>query len=132
MSGGLCIAGSSADSTATIGASIAPSTGPTERQALVITECPNGSTSEPLNRAIDRLKDEQARLRAERKRVAKELKNASKRKTRLRKRARQLSNEDLLAVLIMRRSDTQSVEPAATEDAASTRTRVNADDAGED
>ena len=55
-------------------------------------------------------------MRADRKRVAKELRNASKRKTRLRKRARQLSNDDLLAVLVMRQNTEE--EQATTADAA--------------
>ena len=55
-------------------------------------------------------------MRADRKRVAKELRNASKRKTRLRKRARQLSNDDLLAVLVMRQNTEE--ERATTADAA--------------
>lgn len=55
-----------------------------------------------MSQHIDRLKAEQARLRADRKRVAKELKNASKRKSRLKRKARMLSNEDLLTVLLMR------------------------------
>ena len=68
---------------------------------------------ESLGRSIDRLKEEQARLRADRKRVAKELRNASKRKTRLRKRARQLSNDDLLAVLVMRQNtEEDQADPA--------------------
>ena len=71
---------------------------------------------ESLGRSIDRLKEEQARLRADRKRVAKELRNASKRKTRLRKRARQLSNDDLLAVLVMRQNTEE--DQATTADAA--------------
>ena len=60
------------------------------------------SNTEPLLTGIARLKAEQALLRAERKRVVKELKNAEKRRTRLRKRARQLSDADLVAVLQMR------------------------------
>ena len=55
-------------------------------------------------------------MRADRKRVAKELRNASKRKTRLRKRARQLSNDDLLAVLVMRQNTEE--DQATTADAA--------------
>ena len=52
-------------------------------------------------------------MRADRKRVAKELRNASKRKTRLRKRARQLSNDDLVAVLVMRQNtEEEQADPA--------------------
>ena len=55
-----------------------------------------------LSEGITTVKNEQAKLRAERKRVAAELKNAQRRKRRLRTKARQLSNEDILAVLLMR------------------------------
>ena len=44
-------------------------------------------------------------MRAERKRISKELKNAEKRRTRLRKRARQLSDANWVAVLQMRETD---------------------------
>ena len=48
------------------------------------------------------MKREQQRMRDERKRAATELKNAQRRKRRLKTKARQLSNEDLLAVLMLR------------------------------
>jgi molecular chaperone GrpE (heat shock protein) len=55
-----------------------------------------------LSEGITTLKNEQAKLRGDRKRVAAELKNAQRRKQRLRTKTRQLSNEDILAVLLMR------------------------------
>ena len=64
---------------------------------------PNGTgMMQSLSEGITTLRHEQAKLRAERKRVAAELKNAQRRKRRLRTKARQLSNEDILAVLLMR------------------------------
>jgi hypothetical protein len=51
------------------------------------------------------LKGEQDNVRATRKRVAKELKNAQKRKQRLKKRAKQLSDTDLVSVLQLRASE---------------------------
>ena len=54
------------------------------------------------NPEIERLLLDQKRVQEERKRVAPELKNAQRRKRRLRTKARQLSNEDILAVLLMR------------------------------
>ena len=61
------------------------------------------------------------------KRLAKELKNTQRRKRRLKGKARQLSNEDLLAVLLMREetlttatgkadSTTDATAPAASSD----------------
>ena len=60
-----------------------------------------GGADELLN-SIGRLKEEQAALRVEKKKVAKALKNAEKRRSRLKKKARQLSDTDLVAVLQMR------------------------------
>ena len=54
---------------------------------------------------IRALKAEQDTLRAERKRVAKELKSAERRKSRLKKRARQLSDGDLLLVMALRKDE---------------------------
>ena len=69
-------------------------------------------------------------MRAERKRISKELKNAEKRRTRLRKRARQLSDANLVAVLQMRETDSSarsSEGPAsAASSAAGTPTAANA------
>ena len=70
--------------------------------------------TESLGCSIERLKEEQPRLRADRKRVAQELRNASKRKSRLRKKAHQISNDDLVAVLLMR-LQTEEEELATTE-----------------
>ena len=71
---------------------------------------------------IDRLKNEQKRIRAERKAVTKELKNAEKRRSRLKKKAKQLSDGDLLQVLHMRSAEkilkTSASDPP-TEGAAS-------------
>jgi len=52
--------------------------------------------------AIARLKEEQRHLREERKRVSRDLKNQEKRRSRLKKRAKMLSDGDLMAVLQMR------------------------------
>ena len=48
------------------------------------------------------LKNEQAKLRSDRMHVAAELRNAQRRKQCLRTKARQVSNEDILAVMLMR------------------------------
>ena len=51
---------------------------------------------------IARLKDEQAAMRASKKTLAKDLRNATRRASRLKKRARQLTDCDLVEVLKMR------------------------------
>ena len=51
---------------------------------------------------IARLKKEQAALRDQKKRLAKDLKNAEKRRSRLKKRAKLLTNTDLVAVMMLR------------------------------
>ena len=62
-----------------------------------------GPQSEPLAKAILELQTKQAELRAEKKRIAKDLRNALRKKRRLKANARQLTDEDLVAVLMMRR-----------------------------
>ena len=63
--------------------------------------------------SIERLKQEQKELKAHRKRVCVELKNAEKRRKRLRQRARQLSDADLVQVLRMRQAATASTDGKA-------------------
>ena len=63
--------------------------------------------------SIMALREEQEKLRADRKRVQKDLKNAQRRKRRLKGRARQLSNNDLLEVLLMRQSE--KADPSSQE-----------------
>ncbi len=58
--------------------------------------------SELLNSQIKRLKEEQAAMRAAKKALVKTLKNCQKRRSRLKKRARQLTDADLVEVLRMR------------------------------
>jgi FtsZ-binding cell division protein ZapB len=74
--------------------------------------------SEALESAIARLRTEQKTMREKRKQIHKELKNAEKRRSRLKKRARQLSDADLVAVLQMRAAapgnDTNSGASAST------------------
>ena len=64
-----------------------------------------GDERKTLNDWIVKLKAEQAAQRAERKRIAQDLKNTLKRKRRLQTRARQLTNADLMEVLLMRDGD---------------------------
>jgi glycyl-tRNA synthetase beta subunit len=64
---------------------------------------------------IKALKEQQNNLKDERKRVSKILRNEEKRRMRLRKRARQLSDGDLVALLKMR-SDAKESGPATGED----------------
>ena len=57
---------------------------------------------------IQALKEEQQRIREQRKRVTNDLRNAQKRRRRLKSRARQLTNDDLLAVLMMRKDASEA------------------------
>jgi molecular chaperone GrpE (heat shock protein) len=77
---------------------------------------PQGAKS--LVKQIDDLKKQQAQARAERQKISRELRNAQRRKRRLKARARQLSNDDLVTVLLMR-SDVGAAA-AAAEDAPQT------------
>ena len=62
------------------------------------------------------LREEQLRVREDRKRVQKELKNALRRKRRLKEKARQLNNTDLVEVLLMRQAE--KAEPSSQEGGA--------------
>ena len=85
--------------------------------ARVDAAVPATSTSD-LFPAIQRLKQEQARLRADKKRVAKELNNAEKRRSRLKRRAKQLSDGDLIAVLETRALEKERAKADMTAAAA--------------
>ena len=73
--------------------------------AALLADIPVPPGGEQLGDAITRLKREHDDVRANRKRVTKELKNAQKRKQRLKKRAKQLSDTDLVSVLQLRASE---------------------------
>ena len=62
----------------------------------------NDEGHESLTARIARLKDEQAAMRASKQTLAKDLRNATRRASRLKKRARQLTDNDLVEVLKMR------------------------------
>ncbi len=78
--------------------------------------------ADPLERQIADMKANQDRMRAERRRIAAELKVAEKKKSRLRKRAKLLTDEDLVQVLMMRKAArttgdvAPNAEPFASED----------------
>lgn len=75
-----------------------------------------------LSASIQKLKKKQAELRNQKKDLAKDLRNAERRKKRLRTRARQLTDEDLVQVLMLRkqqRADRNSLEVASTASGAS-------------
>ena len=74
---------------------------------------------------IARLKSEQTALREQRKKLARDLKNAEKRRSRLKKRAKLLTDTDLVAVMMLRvaeRKDTKFApkpgEPTVTGETA--------------
>ena len=69
---------------------------------LAAVATPASCAKASLMQQIDTLKNEQKAARDARKVLNKTLKNALRRKRRLQKKARQLSNEDLVAVLTMR------------------------------
>lgn len=68
--------------------------------------------SKTLVPEIARLKQEQQQLRDQRKKLAKELKNAEKKRSRLKKRAKQLTDSDLVAVMLLRASEKGAAKSA--------------------
>ncbi len=69
--------------------------------------------SNPLRAHIEEMKKEQLALRQKRKDLAKDVKNAKKRQSRLRKKARQMTDEDLVTVLLMRKDAKPGKEPGS-------------------
>ena len=80
------------------------------------------SSGTNLTAKIDTLRKEQQTIKAQRQQVMKELKNAQKRKRRLKARAKQLSNEDLLALMCMRQSESSASTAVHPEDPSSAAT----------
>ena len=72
-------------------------------------------TGEDLDWKIKGLKEKQAALKAERKRVKTTLKNAERRRSRLRKRAKLLTDADLVEVLMMRGMEKDEVDKQVEE-----------------
>ena len=74
--------------------------------------------SDVLKSRINALREEQAANKVRNKTITKELKNKEKRRQRLKKKAKQLSDEDLIAVLRMRHGSEMST-PASSAAASS-------------
>ena len=68
---------------------------------------------DPFRLSIAALKREQDRLRDEKKRVSKHMRNTKRRMSRLRGKARELSDEDLVAVLMMRKDAAEKLKTRA-------------------
>lgn len=66
-----------------------------------------------LMKQIEALKKAQADARKSRQLIARDLRNAQRRKRRLKSKARMLSNDDLVAVLMMRKETAPAPEPTA-------------------
>ena len=81
--------------------------------AALLADVPGAVGGEQLGESIARLRRDQDAVRTNRKRMTKELKNAQKRKQRLKKRAKQLSDTDLVSVLQLRASEKAAVAAAA-------------------
>ena len=74
----------------------------TSAESSTTRDAAGDSASSVILDNIARLKKEQAEIRAQRKRITQELKNAEKKRSRLKKKAKLLSDKDLLDVLHLR------------------------------
>lgn len=72
-----------------------------------------------LSESIQKLKDQQKALRDEKVKLTKDLRNAERRKKRLRSRARQLTDEDLVQVLMFRKGQKEEQDAKKAKAAAS-------------
>lgn len=86
------------------GATAAAGASLTETKEAVLLTLP----VDPVKTEIARLREEQARVRKEKKDLSKALRNATKKQQRLRKRTRLMTDEDLVAVLLMRKGGSQA------------------------
>ena len=77
---------------------------PTEPTAQALSPASKMERS-AVQMKVDRLKKQQAELRAAKKRITAELRNATKTKSRLKKRAKLLTDADLLEVIQLRRDE---------------------------
>ena len=85
---------------------------------------------DPLQRSIEALRQEQARLREQKKEVAKQVRNTKRRMQRLKGKAREMSDEDLVAVLMMRKDAAAKAKARAERTPAETDGRRYVDDSG--
>jgi hypothetical protein len=104
-----------------------------EAPALPPLGGPGGSSTDPITAPVpsaDRkgkdilaeiqaLKDDQKRAREAKKQITKDLRNAEKKRQRLKKRAKQLSDGDLLAVMTLRSAEQALRRPDAGRDVSS-------------
>jgi hypothetical protein len=96
----------SASSPATAGGQAAPLGVAASATDALLDKLPE----DPLKQKIAKLKEEQETLRKARKEVRKQMKNTKRQQTRLRHRARLMTDEDLVAVLLMRKSRKAAAE----------------------
>lgn len=78
----------------------------TETKNAVVSALP----ADPVRASIEALKEEQAKLKAKKKELAAAMRSAQRKQARLRQRARQMTDEDLVAVLMMRKKARTKVE----------------------
>lgn len=93
-------------------------------QCLMETTAAVGSVlpADPMKSKLQALKAEQEAMRVKRQQLRKAVKNATRQVSRLKKRARLLTDEDLVAVLLMRRA---RVEHASTASSSSSSTGIS-------
>ena len=72
--------------------------------------------------SIRKLKEEQKDVRLKRQQISKDFRNAEKKRSRLRKKARQLTDSDLCALLKMRADGKSADEPMGSTSSASAST----------
>lgn len=97
-------------------------------QCLMETTAAVGSVlpADPMKSKLQALKAEQEAMRVKRQQLRKAVKNATRQVSRLKKRARLLTDEDLVAVLLMRRARAQEASTASSS-SSSTGTSTSGD-----
>ena len=93
-------------------------------QAALPPEAQPRSTSCSINERISELKKQQQEQKAMRARLAKELRNEERKRRRLKEKARQLTDEDLVAVLCLRKEMRRNPDNESQDAAASSQETV--------
>ena len=117
------LSGTTSASALPTGAASAGSSAPPPGSGGIVALAASGVTrAKRVSADIDALLQAQKRAREEKRRLAADLKNARRKRSRLTKRARQLSTEDLLTVVALREAErvarSRDPTPAALADTA--------------
>ena len=110
---------SAASASAGVAGGVADESSAAEGLGTAMDRLKTALPEDALSGSIQKLKDQQKALRDEKVKLTKDLRNAERRKKRLRSRARQLTDEDLVQVLMFRKGQKEEQDAKKAKAAAS-------------